>query len=94
MVSIKLKNREKMNINNIVKYIQENTPKKIKNEKVDSIIDEGKSVKREYSYENDKGELNKFIMEISLENDDTYITHEIFYNAKENNVLDLNSLLD
>ena len=94
MVSIKLKNREKMDISNMVKYIQENTPRKIKNEKVDSVINDGKSIEREYSYENDKGEVNKFVMEISLENNDSYITHEILYNTKENDILDINSLLD
>lgn len=94
MVSLKLKNREKMDLSNIVKYIQENTPRKIKNEKVDSVINDGKSIEREYSYENDKGEVNKFVMEISLENNDSYITHEILYNTKENDILDINSLLD
>ena len=93
MVSVKVKRKEKMDLMDIVEYIQSNVPKKIKKENInDTFNDKGELIKREYQCESKKGEIHTFITE--LENNNTYISYEVLYTTEENDVLDINSLLD
>lgn len=93
MVSVKFKRKEKMDLMDIVEYIQSNVPKKIKKENInDTFNDKGELIKREYQCESKKGEIHTFITE--LENNNTYISYEVLYTTEENDVLDINSLLD
>lgn len=92
MISVKLKEKENMNLVDILSYIQLNTPKEILNEKIDDTLDDsGVLLKRKYICENKKNEKHIFIFE--LDNEETFISYEIKYDKESDEVLDINDLL-
>ena len=85
MLEIRKLNKKKTNLSDALKYIQENTPDKIKNENVKDIRNEsGTHTSRTYVVTDRKGIVNEFTL--TTEDENLYLTH-LFRNP--NTELDL-----